>query len=51
MSKLADLIWKNAELLRGAYKGKAAYLDVALVYDIFGFLGVLAIAAFLRERQ
>ena len=37
-------------VLYGASEGKAAYLDVALVYDIFGFLGILAIAEFIKER-
>ena len=37
-------------VLRGAGTGSAALLDVALVYDIFGFLGILAIAAFTRDR-
>lgn len=33
MSKLADLIWKNAELLRGAYKGNE-YRKVILPFTI-----------------
>ncbi len=37
-------------VLRGVERGSALYLDVALVYDIFGFLGFLAIARFLRDR-
>ncbi len=27
------------------------YLDVALVYDIFGFVGILALTRFLGKRQ
>ncbi len=27
------------------------YLDVALVYDIFGFVGILALTKFLEKRQ
>ena len=42
MTKLADLIWKNAELLRGAYKeneyrttsGRVARQTPFMVYDI-----------------
>lgn len=37
-------------VLYGASEGRAAYLDVALVYDIFGFLGILAVSAFIKER-
>ncbi len=38
-------------VLRGATEGRVLYLDVALVYDIFGFLGVLAVASFIRDRK
>lgn len=38
-------------VLKGVYSGSAAYLDVALVYDIFGFLGIMAIAAFIKEKH
>ena len=38
-------------VLRGVGQGRAIYLDVALVYDIFGFLGFLAIARFLKDRM
>ena len=38
-------------VLRGVRQNRAIYLDVALVYDIFGFLGFLAIARFLRDRM
>jgi len=38
-------------VLRGVSQGRALYLDVALVYDIFGFLGFLAIARFLKDRM
>lgn len=37
-------------VLRGVSRGRALYLDVALVYDIFGFLGFLAIAHFLKDK-
>lgn len=36
---------------RGVAEGKVIYLDVALVYDIFGFLGFLAIAKFLATGK
>jgi len=35
---------------RGVTDGRIFYLDVALVYDIFGFLGFLAIARFLKDK-
>lgn len=31
----------------GVRDGRGVYLDVALVYDIFGFIGILAMARFL----
>ncbi len=35
-----------------AVEGKnAVYLDVALVYDIFGFVGILAITKYLSRRE
>ncbi|MBU0935969.1 MAG: pH regulation protein F [Spirochaetes bacterium] len=37
-------------VLRGVRENRALYLDVALVYDIFGFLGFLAIARFLKDK-
>lgn len=37
-------------VIRGVREGRALYLDVALVYDVFGFLGFLAIAKFLRDK-
>ncbi len=37
-------------ITRGVSEGRALYLDVALVYDIFGFLGFLAIARFLKDK-
>ncbi len=37
-------------VLRGVIQQRVLYLDVALVYDIFGFLGFLAIARFLKDR-
>ena len=38
-------------VVRGVSEGRAIYLDVALVYDIFGFLGLLAVARFLKDRS
>jgi multicomponent Na+:H+ antiporter subunit F len=37
-------------VLRGVSQQRVLYLDVALVYDIFGFLGFLAIARFLKDH-
>ena len=37
-------------VLRGVRQGRALYMDVALVYDIFGFLGFLALARFLKDK-
>ena len=37
-------------VLHGVQLGRALYLDVALVYDIFGFLGFLAISHFLKDK-
>lgn len=37
-------------VLHGVQLERAIYLDVALVYDIFGFLGYLAIAHFLKDK-
>ena len=37
-------------VIRGVRHSRTIYLDVALVYDIFGFLGFLAIARFLKDR-
>ncbi len=36
--------------LRGVADGRIFYLDVALVYDIFGFLGFLALSRFLKDE-
>ncbi|QQO10993.1 monovalent cation/H+ antiporter complex subunit F [Breznakiella homolactica] len=38
-------------VLYGAQEGRGIYLDVALIYDVFGFLGILAIASFIREKE
>jgi multicomponent Na+:H+ antiporter subunit F len=38
-------------VVRGVGEQRTLYLDVALVYDIFGFLGFLAVARFLRDRM
>jgi multicomponent Na+:H+ antiporter subunit F len=35
----------------GVEQGQVLYLDVALVYAIFGFLGFLAIARFVKEKE
>jgi len=37
-------------VLFGVREGRAYYLDVALVYDIFGFIGILAMARYFRRR-
>lgn len=37
-------------VIRGVAQARVIYLDVALVYDIFGFLGFMAIARFLRDK-
>jgi multicomponent Na+:H+ antiporter subunit F len=31
-------------------EGRSSYLDVALVYDIFGFIGLLAMARYFRGK-
>lgn len=37
-------------VVRGVSEARVLYLDVALVYDIFGFLGFMAIARFLKDK-
>ncbi|MFA6784533.1 MAG: MrpF/PhaF family protein, partial [Sphaerochaeta sp.] len=37
-------------VLWGVKQERVLYLDVALVYDIFGFIGLLAITRFLKDR-
>ncbi len=37
-------------VIRGVAQERVLYLDVALVYDIFGFLGFLAISRFLKDK-
>lgn len=37
--------------MSGAMGARAAFLDVALVYDIFGFLGILAIATYTKAAR
>ncbi len=37
-------------VLHGVQLGRSLYLDIALVYDIFGFLGFLAISHFLNKK-
>lgn len=37
-------------VVRGVAEQRVLYLDVALVYDIFGFLGFMAIARFLKDK-
>ncbi|WP_246157020.1 monovalent cation/H+ antiporter complex subunit F [Oceanispirochaeta crateris] len=36
-------------VLHGVQLGRTIYLDIALVYDIFGFLGFLAISHLLNK--
>lgn len=38
-------------VLFGTQEGRLLYLDVALLYDVFGFLGILAIARFFRGKE
>lgn len=38
-------------ILWGVSTKRTLYLDVALVYDIFGFLGFLAITRFLKRGE
>ncbi|WP_304221435.1 monovalent cation/H+ antiporter complex subunit F [Gracilinema caldarium] len=35
----------------GTQEGRLLYLDVALLYDVFGFLGILAIARFFKDKE
>lgn len=37
-------------VIHGVSEGRILYLDVALVYDIFGFLGFLAIARLFKDK-
>ena len=37
-------------VVRAVSLQRVLYLDVALVYDIFGFLGFLAIARFMKDK-
>lgn len=37
-------------VLTAIRRGSAVYLDVALVYAVFGFLGILALTRFLSNR-
>ena len=38
-------------VLYGSRHGRVMYLDVALIYDVFGFLGLLAVASFFRGKE
>jgi len=38
-------------VLIGVRAGRANYLDVALVYDIFGFIGILAMARYFGKEH
>ena len=38
-------------VVRALAQQRSLYLDVALVYDIFGFLGFMAIARFLKDAS
>lgn len=37
-------------VILGVQDGKSPYLDVALLYDIFGFLGIFAISRLIKEK-
>ena len=39
-----------ALVLFAVKEGRSSYLDVALVYDIFGFIGVLAMTRYFGRR-
>ncbi|MBN1242050.1 MAG: pH regulation protein F [Spirochaetales bacterium] len=49
LNVLAGLVLAFLVLLASKI-GRTIYLDVALVYDIFGFLGLLAIARVLKDK-
>ncbi|MFW5717973.1 MAG: monovalent cation/H+ antiporter complex subunit F [Spirochaetota bacterium] len=38
-------------VLYAVREARSVYLDVALVYDIFGFIGILAMARYFRGRM
>jgi multicomponent Na+:H+ antiporter subunit F len=38
-------------VLAAVQDGRSILLDVALVYDIFGFIGILALARYFRDRE
>ena len=38
-------------VLYAVREGRSGYLDVALVYDIFGFIGVLAMVRYFGRRK
>lgn len=38
-------------VLYAVREGRSNYLDVALVYDIFGFIGILAMARYFTGRR
>ena len=38
-------------VLYAVREGRSNYLDVALVYDIFGFIGILAMARYFVSRE
>lgn len=38
-------------VLYAVREGRSNYLDVALVYDIFGFIGILAMARYFKGRM
>lgn len=38
-------------VLYAVREGRSSYLDVALVYDIFGFIGVLAMVRYFGRRK
>ncbi|MCX7725315.1 MAG: MrpF/PhaF family protein [Chitinispirillaceae bacterium] len=50
LSVISSLILAMLVLL-GIQDGKSLYLDVALVYDIFGFLGIFAISRIIKGKN
>ena len=55
-SPLSDYYFALGEVLGllvliAVREARSVYLDVALVYDIFGFVGLLAITRYLAERR
>ena len=38
-------------VLQAVREGRSSFLDVALVYDIFGFIGILAMVRYFGRRR